>query len=79
MRKRGECVALVFGALAPSLASQLDAKKAHQIVILKPFQQDADSIVRLSVRGLLTARETDRARRRLIQQIREEVDKGYPD
>lgn len=71
-------VALVFGATAPSLVRQLKAREPHQIKMMKLFQRDADAITRLSVRGLLTERETDKARRRLISRLREEMSRGVP-
>ena len=60
-----------FGALAPSLRDQLGA------ALPSHFQDDADAITRLHVRGVLSDSEAQRARKRLISAIhRDAVSKG---
>lgn len=61
---------LTFGALCPSIAEQLqeqgltlDSKKATA------FQKDMEYIVWLSIRGLLTSTERNRAEKRLFKEI----------
>jgi hypothetical protein len=56
---------VVFGALARPLAEQLGRPAAD----VDTWQQDADAITRLKVRGLLTEREGHTARCRLLRLI----------
>lgn len=63
---------LHFGALAPPLAEQLagfdlDAEKVDL------WQQDADAITRLGVRGVITDGEAKSAYQRLGRQIEHEI------
>jgi hypothetical protein len=59
-----------FGALAPRLTEQLAAAKLFvDKSSVAHFQRDADAIARLSVRGLLSERETKAARRRLLKRM----------
>jgi hypothetical protein len=58
-------VNVTFGALAPSLAKQLNRKPNE----VKALQQDADAICRLLVRGLIGADVGLSARRRLMRMI----------
>lgn len=57
--------ALIFGATAPPLHEQLGVSKA----LAKSWQQDADAITRLKVRGLLGEGEARTARQRLVRSI----------
>jgi hypothetical protein len=59
---------LVFGALARPLCEQLGRPAAD----VEAWQQDADAITRLAVRGLLTDRERHAARCRLLRRIEQE-------
>lgn len=64
MGKPGDVMPVHFGALVPSLTEQgFDDEDGH-------LQSDVDAIARLSVRGLLSASETDKARRRVIKRLR---------
>ncbi len=63
---------LSFGALAPPLIEQVPELAALDAL---KFQQDADAITRLAVRGLLTEAEVHRARQRLVTRIAKEVAK----
>jgi hypothetical protein len=58
-------IGLRFGALAPSLAEQLD--KPPKSVEL--WQKDADAITRLLVRGLIPDTYGQKARRKLLATI----------
>lgn len=62
--KRDNRIPIEFGALAKSISKQLGIKAV-------PFDNDADAISRLHVRGLLTDGETDKARNRLMKKIAE--------
>jgi hypothetical protein len=57
-----------LGALAPSLVEQLDGLGIPADK-LEAINNDAHAITRLKVRGLLTERESESARKRLIKQI----------
>lgn len=54
-----------FGALAPSLAEQLDRKPKE----CELWQKDADAITRLLVRNLLSDASGRKARQRLLSRI----------
>ncbi len=54
---------ITFGALAPSLAEQLDRKPKD----VELWQKHADAICRLSLHGLLSEAETRRSRLRLLK------------
>jgi hypothetical protein len=61
-------ISVVFGAKSPPLSEQLagfdlDPEK------IKHWQKDADAIARLSVRGILSESETEKARKRLVNRI----------
>lgn len=62
---------LVFGALAPPLAEQLTAAgvPSENVPDMEHHQKDADAIARLSIRGLMSDAEKDRARNRLLKAI----------
>ena len=66
IKKRYE---VVIGSLAPPMHEQLDVPKeaAHHV------QTDADAIVRLSVRGLLSDAERHRACRRMPKRMEREL------
>lgn len=54
-----------FGALAPSLAEQMDARpKAIEL-----HQRDADAVTRLLVRGLLSEKQGQSARRKILRRL----------
>lgn len=60
---------LVFGPTAPKLHKQLGAPEPEPFSPAYHWQLDADAIARLSVRGLLSEAEADRARKRLIRRM----------
>ena len=57
------------GSLAPPMHEQLGVPEeaAHHV------QKDTDAIVRLSVRGILSAAERDRACRRMLKRMEREL------
>lgn len=57
-----------FGGLAPPIAEQV-AEQGLVMADAPVIQADADAIVRLTIRGLLTAAEKHRARKRLMRKI----------
>lgn len=60
-----------FGALANPLKMQLRGiLPAYKLVI---FDQDANAITRLAVRGLITSAEATKARKRLVKTIQDEI------
>lgn len=65
-----------FGALVPSIAEQLAKAKldAPPKDVLQ-WQKDADAIVRLNVRGLLTDSATRAARQKLVKKMAEAVNR----
>lgn len=58
---------IAFGAKVDPLCVQLGVSAAK----VEQEQKDADAIVRLAVRGLLTEMEVRRARERLLRQLGE--------
>lgn len=61
-----------FGALAPSIAAQLRKQRIRYIDPTHSGEQeqaDADAIIRLAVRGILSPSEVRIAHNRLIKQI----------
>lgn len=68
---------LEFGMLSPPIAEQLE-KQGFAFVGLHEdaMQQDANSITRLYVRGLLTEAEAQKAKLRLVKAISEVVQKA---
>lgn len=67
-----ERLSITFGAMAPPLAEQL---KPHSMPEAQVglCQRFADSIVLLRVHGVLTEREADKARKRLMGKITEKL------
>lgn len=60
-----------FGALAEPIGQQLYSQGIHLGASgSQEIQADADAITRLKSRGFLTSEEAERARSRLLQQIR---------
>jgi hypothetical protein len=57
-----------FGAFAPKLIEQIG-----KIKNIKIYQEDADNITRLLIRGLLAESEGVKARKRLITKIEQEA------
>ena len=57
-----------FGALSPPMHEQL-AQYGLRAKTVEIIQEDANAITRLSVRGILTWSEADRARKRLMKEI----------
>ena len=57
-----------LGALCPRLHEQLGVFGVTEVEA-RPLQIDADAIVRLSLRGLLSEAEKTRARKRLVWKI----------
>lgn len=66
-----ERIQLRFGALSPPLHQQIGCAAE----LLEHQQYDADAIARLRVRSILTERETDAARRRLVKSISAAVER----
>jgi hypothetical protein len=64
-----------FGAMAPHLGTQLDGFGVDT-ERLGAINNDAHAITRLKVRGLLTEKEADSARKRLIKQITKAVEEA---
>lgn len=66
-------IGIEFGALAPPILDQLRAQGVRASILSSvdalKYQKDADAIVRLSVRGLLTDAEKKAARRRLLKAL----------
>lgn len=63
-------IKLVFGAMADPVADQLDAQGLWLNVADEDrMQHYADAIVRLSLAGIITQAEMDRARKRLAKEI----------
>jgi hypothetical protein len=61
---------LHFGALVPNLGQQLfDAGVIVSGTDIKHWQKDADAIVRLNLRGLLTDSAMHSARQKLMKKI----------
>ena len=58
-----------FGPLAPLLSKQLPGLKTPEL-----WQKHADAIARLSVHGLLTDGETNKARIRLLKKMMQTPD-----
>jgi hypothetical protein len=64
-----------FGALCQPIKRQLrDAKLRCKPDLAAAWQDDADAVTRLAVRGLLSDAEKQRARRRLIKVIAANVE-----
>ena len=67
---------LHFGALVPNIGQQLfDVGIVPNGASLKHWQKDADAIVRLNIRGLLTDSAVHVARQKLMKQIIKECEK----
>ena len=64
-RSRLRHLQILVGALAPPLWKQLKVKPA----LLKHQQKDADAIVRLRIRRLLTSSQSDGVCRRLAKEV----------
>ena len=58
-------ISISFGALAPSLAEQLDRTPRS----VESWQKDADAIARLLVRGLLPESQGRTVRQKLLKRI----------
>jgi hypothetical protein len=63
-------LSLSFGAIVPSIYEQLIAAgfKVTRSQI-DPFQHDAEALSRLTVRGIMTQKESDKSYERLIKSI----------
>jgi len=68
-------VTVELGALAPPLASQLSEIGLSPEAIDR-LQRSADSIVLLSVQGIISESEAERARNRLVRAIAREANTG---
>lgn len=55
-----------FGALAPKLSEQVPQLRKEDA---DDFQESADAVTMLRIRGILSAAETDKARARLTRVI----------
>jgi hypothetical protein len=64
-----------LGAMAPNLAEQLDGLGIPADK-LEAINNDAHAITRLKVRGKLTEREADAARKRLVKDITKAVEEA---
>lgn len=61
---------LSFGASSPSIESQLEVQGfSFRPDRINHYQQDADAITRLKIRGLLPESQFDKCYRRLIKKI----------
>ena len=71
-------ILLTLGALAYDPSVQIEAQGA---VLLRAevHDRDAQALARLSVRGLLTEAEAERARKRLMSSISKDVRASPPD
>jgi len=59
---------LYFGALTDSVSKQI-SDQYHTKVSLPEFDKDADAVVRLHVRGIISDGEIKRVRQRLMKKI----------
>lgn len=64
-----------MGAMTPLLSNQLRLQMAviEDRDLVAHLQRDADAITRLLVRGLITAKSADTARKRLVRKICKEA------
>ncbi len=70
---------LEFGSTAKPLVEQLKNKGVQfdeRSEFISQFQRDADGITYLMARGLLTFDQRDQARKKLMDKIREYLEKG---
>jgi hypothetical protein len=66
-------VAVYLGALSPNIGEQfpdMDGETARH------FELDKMALCRLSIKGLISRAEAERARRRLVKAISSEIRKG---
>lgn len=73
MRHTG--LSLRLGALAPELSTQLGESGLDKKQI-RQYQQDADAITRLSVRGYISESDARRFRQSLVMKIERQVRDG---
>lgn len=59
---------LVFGALSPTLAEQLE-QQGLASGLVEDFQQDARAITRLAVRGYIPTTQVERCRQRITKYL----------
>ena len=70
MQASNDTVELRMGALSPSIAEQLQSQGlGADEGTLAHWQKDADAIVRLAVRGLISPGESSRARKKLVKNV----------
>jgi hypothetical protein len=62
-----------FGATAPRLADQ-SIRAMIDKDDLGHFQRDADAIVRLHIRGLMTDEQADAARKKLLKRMEDKAE-----
>lgn len=63
-----------FGALVPPIAKQISSQGLQaDPKLIKRWQQDADAILHLFLRGTITDSECSKVRRRLMNAIAKEV------
>jgi hypothetical protein len=69
---------LEFGSLVDSFRTQLERQgyKVEDLKSLDYYQEDADALDRLCVRGILNAHELARGRQRLLKRITSLVSVG---
>jgi len=70
---RPDKIGITFGATAPSLQAQLREQNIARFAGLNILQRTADALTMASVQGVLTDTETRRARKRLLEKIREAI------
>ena len=70
-----EKAGITFGAMADPLRIQLEMTGIDAGTI-NHFQRDADAIVRLNVRGLLSDTETRKARLRVVKKLAVAIEKA---
>ena len=70
-------IGITFGAMADPIIKQLLGQDVTKIPDrINAYQEDADAITRLSIKGLLAESETRRARMRLLKIIIKNLDRG---
>lgn len=65
-------IGLHFGALSEPLHKQLRCLATA----VEQYQKDVEAVCRLHLRGLLSAKETENARKRILKSLAEDVSSG---
>ncbi len=73
--EKAETIGLHFGAMCDPIKKQLAEQGFTQVPrMLERWQLAADAVVRLSIAGLLSQKEADNARKRLVKLIGKEAE-----